>query len=150
MKKIAIINGPNLDRLGKREPGIYGKESLADLEEILRKHVDAMEVELRFIQSSHEGEIVERIAECADGGFSGIIINAGAYTHTSIAIRDALAGANLPCVEVHISNIYAREDFRKRSYTAAACSGVISGLGLHGYIGALDYLVHRTPGSGTR
>lgn len=142
MKKIAIINGPNLDRLGKREPEVYGTESLADLEKRLRARVDAKAVDLEFFQSNHEGEIIDRIAAIADGGFGGIIVNPGALTHTSIALRDALAGAALPCVEVHISNIYRRESFRRQSLTAPACTGVISGLGFHGYAAALDFLLH--------
>ncbi len=141
MKKIAIINGPNLDRLGKREPEIYGRETLADLEERLRARVDQSRVELTFIQSNHEGELIDRIAACADELFTGIVINPGALTHTSVALRDALAGAGLPCIEVHISNIYRREEFRRHSLTAPSCTGVVSGLGLTGYEAAVDFLL---------
>ncbi len=141
MKKIAIINGPNLDRLGRREPDIYGHQTLADLETLLRKRVADGEVELEFFQSNHEGEIIDRIAACADAGFAGLVINPGALTHTSVALRDALAGAGVPAVEVHISNIYRREEFRRHSLTAPACIAVISGLGFHGYAAALDFLL---------
>ena len=141
MKKIAIINGPNLDRLGRREPDVYGRQTLADLEELLRGRVAGQEVELEFFQSNHEGEIIDRIAACADAGCAGLIINPGALTHTSVALRDALAGADLPAIEVHISNIYRREEFRRLSLTAPACTGVVSGLGFHGYISALEFLL---------
>ncbi len=142
MKEIAIINGPNLDRLGKREPEIYGSESLADLEKLLRGHVEGRGVGLDFFQSNHEGALIDRIAAAAERGTAGIIINPAAFTHTSVALYDALAGAALPCVEVHLSNIYRREAFRRKSLTAAACSGVISGLGFFGYVAALDYLLN--------
>ena len=141
MKEIVIINGPNLNRLGKREPEIYGSETLDDLEKRLRDHAKGREIVLGFFQSNSEGEIIDRIAEASDQGVSGIIINPGALTHTSIALYDALAGAGLPCVEVHLSNIYRRESFRQKSFTAAACDGVISGLGFYGYIAAFDYLL---------
>jgi 3-dehydroquinate dehydratase II len=141
MKKIAIINGPNLDRLGRREPEVYGRQTLADLEKLLRDRVAGAAVELQFFQSNHEGEIIDRIAACADAGFAGLVINPGALTHTSVALRDALAGVGLPAVEVHISNIYRREEFRRHSLTAPACAGVISGLGFHGYAAALDFLL---------
>ncbi len=141
MKKIAIINGPNLDRLGRREPDVYGRQTLADLEKLLRDRVAGQEVELEFFQSNHEGEIIDRIAACADAGCAGLIINPGALTHTSVALRDALAGADLSAIEVHISNIYRREEFRRHSLTAPACTGVVSGLGFHGYITALEFLL---------
>ena len=140
MKKIAILNGPNLDRLGKREPEIYGKASLADLEAALRAEFAAV-AELDFFQSNHEGELIDRIAQAADAKVAGIVVNGGALTHTSVALRDALMGAHLPAVEVHISNIYKREEFRHTSLTAPACTAVITGLGLEGYHAAVRFLL---------
>lgn len=140
MRQIAVINGPNLDRLGKREPDVYGKETLADLETFLRDIADSNQFNLLFFQSNHEGAIVDKLGELADGGCFGIIINPGGLTHTSVVLRDALSGTGLPAVEVHISNIYKREEFRHRSLTAPSCHGVISGLGFEGYAAALRYL----------
>ena len=140
MKKIAIINGPNLDRHGQREPEIYGRATLADLERALRAEF-AGAAELTFVQSNHEGELIDRIAGFADAKFSGLVLNAGAFTHTSVALRDALLGAHLPAVEVHISNIYKREEFRHTSLTAPACTAMISGLGLEGYHAAVRFLL---------
>lgn len=139
MKKIAILNGPNLDRLGKREPEIYGRATLADLEKALRAEFGAV-AQLEFFQSNHEGALIDRIAALADARFDGLVINLGAYTHTSVALRDALMGAHLPTIEVHISNIYKREDFRHTSFTAPACIAVITGLGLDGYHAAVRFL----------
>jgi 3-dehydroquinate dehydratase-2 len=140
MKKIAILNGPNLDRLGKREPDIYGKETLADLERALRAEFSGS-ASLEFFQSNHEGELIDRIAALADARADGIVINGGALTHTSVALRDALLGAHLPAVEVHISNLYKREEFRHTSLTAPACTAVITGLGLEGYHAAVRFLL---------
>jgi 3-dehydroquinate dehydratase-2 len=140
MKRIGIINGPNLDRLGKREPKIYGNRSLRDLEAALRTDAQALGVEIDFFQSNHEGVLIERIAQWTDNGFSALIINPGGYSHTSVALRDAISGSGLPTIEVHISNIYKRESFRHTSLTAGACVGVISGLGFDGYHAALYYL----------
>jgi 3-dehydroquinate dehydratase II len=140
MKKIAILNGPNLDRLGKREPEIYGKATLADLEKALRAEF-AKTASLEFFQSNHEGELIDRIAKLADSKVDGIVINGGALTHTSVALRDALLGAHIPAVEVHISNIYKREEFRHVSLTAPACAAVITGLGLEGYHAAIRFLL---------
>jgi 3-dehydroquinate dehydratase-2 len=142
MKKIAILNGPNLDRLGKREPEIYGHTTLADLEASLRAEF-AGPAELDFFQSNHEGALIDKIAALADARFDGIVINGAALTHTSVALRDALAGAHLPAVEVHISNIYKREDFRHTSLTAPVALAVISGLGLEGYFAAIRFLLKR-------
>jgi 3-dehydroquinate dehydratase-2 len=142
MKKIAVINGPNLDRLGLREPEIYGHTTLAGLEKALRSEFEGA-VGLTFFQSNHEGELIGRIAECADAKFDGLVINPGAFTHTSVALRDALLGARLPSVEVHISNLYRREEFRHTSLTAPACTGIISGLGLEGYHAAIRFLLGR-------
>lgn len=137
---IAILNGPNLDRLGKREPEIYGSASLADLEARLRKEADGLGVEIDFFQSNHEGELVDKIHALADAGAQGIILNGAAYTHTSVALRDAISASGLPVIEVHISNVYKREEFRHKSFTAGVSVGVISGLGFDGYSYALQYL----------
>jgi len=140
MKTIAILNGPNLDRLGRREPEIYGSATLADLEKALRAEF-APKAALEFFQSNHEGELIDRIAKLADSKVDGIVINGGALTHTSVALRDALLGAHVPAVEVHISNIYKREEFRHTSLTAPACAAVITGLGLEGYHAAVRFLL---------
>ena len=140
MKRIVIINGPNLDRLGKREPSIYGDQTLTDLENLLTEAAAELGVTVQFYQSNHEGFIIDEIGEFADSEVFGLIINPGALTHTSLALRDALAGSDLPVVEVHISNIYKREAIRQHSMTAEACIGVISGLGFDGYVAALKYL----------
>ena len=138
--KIAILHGPNLDRLGKREPEIYGSATLADLEKALRAEFGAA-AQLEFFQSNHEGALIDKIASLADQKFAGLVINGGAFTHTSVALRDALLSAHLPAVEVHISNIYKREEFRHQSLTAPACVAVITGLGLEGYHAAVRFLL---------
>lgn len=140
MKKLAILNGPNLDRLGKREPAVYGSATLADLERDLRAAFAGKPVELEFFQSNHEGALIDRIASLADRKFDAFVINPGGLTHTSVALRDSIAGSGLPAIEVHISNVHAREEFRHKSLTAAACVGVIAGLGLPGYRAALEFL----------
>ncbi|MDO8541224.1 MAG: type II 3-dehydroquinate dehydratase [Opitutaceae bacterium] len=142
MKKIAILNGPNLDRLGKREPEIYGHLTLADLEKDLRVEFGSA-AEFDFFQSNHEGALIDKVAALADARVDGLVINGGALTHTSVALRDALLGAHLPAVEVHISNIYKREDFRHTSLTAPACLAVVTGLGLEGYHAAVRFLLKR-------
>lgn len=141
MKTIAIINGPNLDRLGEREPSIYGAQTLKDLEEQIESEARKLSLETQFFQSNHEGVIIDTINETlSKGAVSGLIINPGALTHTSLALRDSIAGANIPTIEVHISNIYQRESIRQHSMSAPACLGVISGLGFSGYIAALRFL----------
>ena len=120
MKRIVIINGPNLDRLGKREPSIYGDQTLTDLENLLTEAAAELGVTVQFYQSNHEGFIIDEIGEFVDSEVFGLIINPGALTHTSLALRDALAGSDLPVVEVHISNIYKREAIRQHSMTAEA------------------------------
>lgn len=140
MKRIVIINGPNLDRLGKREPSIYGDQTLTDLENLITEEAAELDVEVQFYQSNHEGFIIDEIGEFVDSEVFGLIINPGALTHTSLALRDALAGSDLPAIEVHISNIYKREAIRHHSMTAEACIGVISGLGFDGYVAALKHL----------
>lgn len=143
MKKIAVINGVNLDRLGKREPQIYGNATLGDLCSMLDARAKELGVELVHFQSNHEGEIVDKIAELSDAGVRLGIINPAAFSHTSVALRDCIAGNEIKFVEVHISNIYTREEFRHNSITAPACVGVISGLGFGGYLAALDFLAGR-------
>jgi 3-dehydroquinate dehydratase, type II len=140
MKKIALINGANLNRLGLREPEIYGGKTLADLEKAASALASELGVELVCFQSNHEGELMDKIAEFADAHFDGAIINPGAFTHTSVALRDAIAGSGLRFVEVHISNIHKREEFRHSSLTAAVCEAQICGMGLEGYMAALRYL----------
>ena len=142
MKRIVIINGPNLDRLGIREPDIYGDQTLTDLENLLTEEAESLGVQVQFYQSNHEGFIIDEIGEYSDSEVFGLILNPGALTHTSLALRDAIAGIDLPAIEVHISNIYQREDIRKHSLTAPACIGVISGLGFDGYVAALRYLAN--------
>lgn len=134
---LLLLNGPNLNMLGRRQPEIYGRETLADIEAECRRHAAAIGFALDFRQSNHEGVLVDWIQE-ARGRMAGIIINPGAYTHTSIAILDALLAVELPVVEVHLSNIHQREAFRQHSYVSKAARGVICGFGSHGYILALD------------
>lgn len=137
-KKILIINGPNLNMLGTREPEVYGSETLADVEKKCQKRGKELGIAIDFRQSNTEGEIVGWIQESSKNKISGIIINAGAYTHTSVAIRDALLSIKLPIVEVHISNIFKREDFRHKSYISDVAVGMITGLGTKGYLLALE------------
>jgi 3-dehydroquinate dehydratase-2 len=145
MKKIVVLHGPNLDRLGQREPAIYGHATLADLERELRAAFPPPAAELEFLQSNHEGVLVDTINALANAGrCHGIVLNAGALTHTSIALRDALNGSGIPAVEVHLSNVHAREEFRHRSYTAGVCLAVIAGLGFAGYHAAIKFLLERS------
>lgn len=136
--KIQIINGPNLNLLGVREPGVYGSQSFEDFLPTLRAQFPA--AELHYFQSNVEGELVSKIQEVGFS-FDGIVLNAGGYTHTSVALHDAIGAVTAPCVEVHISNIYAREEFRHKSIITAKCAGLISGLGLLGYVLAVQWLI---------
>ena len=138
--KILVINGPNLNMLGIREPKHYGKETYGDLINKIKQHADLIGVSVEFRQSNHEGDLVDYI-QSAYKTFDGIVINPGAYTHTSIAILDAVKSVGVPTVEVHISDVNAREDFRKISYIRAACVLTISGHGTDGYLEAIDFLV---------
>ena len=142
MKRIVIINGPNLDRLGIREPDIYGDQTLTDLENLLSEEAESLGVQVQFYQSNHEGFIIDEIGEYSDSEVFGLILNPGALTHTSLALRDAIAGSDLPAIEVHISNIYRREAIRQHSLPAPACIGVISGLGFDSYVAALRHLAN--------
>ena len=139
MKKYLVINGPNLNMLGIREPEIYGKLTISDLENDITKKAQELRVSVDFFQSNHEGEIIDKI-HSSMGIYSGIIINPGAFTHYSYAISDALSSVNVPSVEVHISNIHKREEFRRKSVTAVSCIGQITGFGFYGYILALEAL----------
>jgi 3-dehydroquinate dehydratase-2 len=140
VKKIAVLHGPNLDRLGQRQPGIYGTGTLKELEQLIRAEAKRLGFTVTFFQSAHEGALVDKIHALSDRGIEGFVVNFGAYSHTSIALRDALASAALPAVEVHISDIKKREKFRHTSMTAGACRAMISGKGFPGYIDALQLL----------
>ena len=137
--KICVINGANINFLGIREPDIYGRETYADLEKKIIGHCEKNGVEVEIFQSNHEGDLVDKIQECY-GKADGIVINPGAYTHTSIAILDALKAVGIPAVEVHISDVDSREDFRQTSYIRPYCEKTISGRGTDGYIEAIDCL----------
>ena len=138
---ILVLHGPNLNLLGLREPGIYGSLTLAEINRLLESKAMELQAELLFVQSNHEGVLVDAIHE-ALGKYQGIVINAGAYTHTSVALRDAIAAVDLPTVEVHLSNIYRREDFRHHSYIAPVVIGQISGFGSQSYVLGLEALVY--------
>ena len=142
--KILVINGPNINMLGIREKNIYGAETYEDLKALLEKTFAERGVEGEIYQSNHEGDLVDRIQQAYFDGTEGIVINPAAYTHTSVAILDALKAVRLPAVEVHISDINAREPFRAVSVTAPACVRVITGHGLAGYLEAMDYLLQHT------
>ena len=135
--QILVLNGPNLNMLGIREPALYGNHTLDDVREMCTLRAEADDLIIDFRQSNHEGELVEWIQQ-ARGACAGIIINPGGYTHTSVAIMDALLLSELPVIEVHISNIFRREDFRGHSYISQAASGMITGFGAHGYVLALE------------
>ncbi len=142
MKKFLVLNGPNINMLGIREPGVYGTGSYKDLETLVRKTARELKVQVTLKQSNSEGELVTWIQQ-AYGKYDGIVINPAAYTHYSIALLDALKAVKLPAIEVHISNVHQREEFRHHSVTAPACVGQIVGLGLTGYALALRYLAAR-------
>lgn len=141
--KILVMNGPNLQLLGRRKAEYYGTVTLPEIEKRLRTLACELGIELDFMQSNSEGVLVDKIAEAMDTGVDGIVINPAAYTHTSVAIRDALEAAKLPAVEVHLSNVNARDEFRKISLTAPVCTGQIVGLGADGYEWALRAVVRR-------
>ncbi|MDA0321288.1 MAG: type II 3-dehydroquinate dehydratase [Verrucomicrobia bacterium] len=138
--KICVINGPNLNMLGQRQPEIYGAVTLEEIVVATRDRATELGVEIEDFQSNSEGDLVSRIQSCA-GDADGIILNAGAYTHTSVALRDAILASGVPCVEVHLSNIHAREDFRSQNFVAPVAVGQICGFGGAGYVLALEALV---------
>lgn len=139
--KILILNGPNLNMLGKREPEIYGKETLDDIKKQCKIKAEKGRAKIDFRQSNLEGELVDWIQEAVVGNYDGLIINPAAYTHTSVAILDALKMLNIPIIEIHLSNIFQREEFRHKSYVSPVATGIISGLGSKGYLLAIEYLL---------
>jgi len=141
MLEISVLNGPNLNLLGLREPEIYGHTTLADIESILQEKVAGKEISLSFVQSNKEYELVEYVQALIHKSNHCIIFNPAAFTHTSVAIRDALLATKIPFIEVHLSNVYAREEFRKKSWFSDIAIGTITGLGAQGYYLALDYLI---------
>jgi 3-dehydroquinate dehydratase II len=145
MKKILVLNGPNLNRLGTREPSIYGKTTLHELHAMLKKQAQLMQAELTCLQTNSEAEFIDAIHQATDDSLDYLIVNAAAYTHTSIAIRDALIASNIPFIEVHLSNIYARETFRHHSYLSDIAQGVICGFGVKSYTLALQTILDHEP-----
>lgn len=137
MKKILVMNGPNINMLGKREKNIYGVETLAQIEQDVKRYADLLNYSVDFFQSNHEGDLIDRLHQ-ANGSYKGIIFNPAAYTHTSIALHDAIKAIKTPVIEVHLSNIHKRESFRHMSYTAPACIGQIVGFGKQGYLLAVQ------------
>ncbi len=138
--RVLFLNGPNLNWLGRREPEIYGRTSLADIEAVVRQRAAERGVEIEFRQTNSEGQLVDWIQQAA-GKFDAVVLNAGAYTHTSIALRDAIAATGLPTVEIHLSNVHAREEFRRHSMIAPVCRGVICGFGAHSYLLGLEAVI---------
>ena len=136
---VVVLNGPNLNLLGEREPDVYGHETLADVEDMCRTHADGLGMDLDFRQTNHEGVLIDAIHEVRRSA-AGLVVNAGGWTHTSVAIRDALAAVAAPVVEVHISDVHAREDFRRHSYISDVAEHVIVGRGVRGYLEAIDAL----------
>jgi len=144
MKKVLVLNGPNLNLLGTREPAVYGAETLADVERLCKEEADKLGLEVDCRQSNHEGQLIDWIHEAgreiAAGNLLGVVFNPGAFTHTSIALHDAIKGANATVIEIHISNVHARETFRHRSYISPATRGIIVGFGVQGYAIAIAAL----------
>ncbi|MBK1687011.1 type II 3-dehydroquinate dehydratase [Rubrivivax gelatinosus] len=150
MSKILVLNGPNLNLLGQREPEVYGRTTLADVEALCRDAGARLGVEVECRQSNHEGVLIDALHEAGRavkaGALLGVVFNPGAYTHTSVALFDAIKGAELPVVEVHISNVHAREAFRHHSYVSPAAAGIVVGFGVDGYRLAIEGLVHQRRG----
>ena len=140
--KLLVINGPNLNMLGIREPQIYGSQTYKDLCDLIEKHAEEKEIEVEIYQSNHEGDLVDKI-QSAYGKVDGIVINPAAYTHTSVALLDALKSVGLDCVEVHISDVSKREDFRQISFIREYCKKTIAGHGFNGYLEAMDFLIEQ-------
>jgi len=147
MQKVLVLNGPNLNLLGQREPETYGHTTLAEVETLCRSTGERLGVAVDCLQSNHEGVLIDAIHEAGRarkrGELIGIVFNAGAYTHTSVALHDAIKGAEVPVIEVHISNVHAREAFRQHSYISPAAAGIVVGLGVDGYVLALEGLVRK-------
>ena len=147
MKKILVLNGPNLNLLGSREPTVYGSTTLADVELLCREAGSRLGIEIDCRQSNHEGQLLDWIHEAGtqhrNGQLIGAVFNAGAYTHTSVALHDAIKGTGLPVIEVHISNVHAREPFRHHSYLSPAAAGIVVGFGVDGYVLAIEGLVRK-------
>ncbi|MBR2719671.1 MAG: type II 3-dehydroquinate dehydratase [Clostridia bacterium] len=139
--KILILNGPNINLTGLREKSVYGANTYEDLVAEIQQAADELEAEVRFVQSNHEGALIDAIQQAYFDGLDGIVFNPGGYTHTSVALHDAIASVPLPTIEVHMSNVHAREEFRHKSVTASACRGQIVGFGFYGYIMALRALI---------
>ena len=140
MKKIGLLNGPNLDRLGKREPEVYGSVTLEEIVKKVESKAETCNCEVEAFQSNHEGALIDKIHQWADSGFDGLILNPGGFTHTSVALRDAVVASGLQTVEVHLSNIHAREDFRHKSLISGVASAIIAGMGAKGYYAAIRFL----------
>jgi 3-dehydroquinate dehydratase II len=149
-KSVYVLNGPNLNLLGTREPATYGSATLKDVERLCRDRAKVHGLEVAFHQSNHEGELIDLIHEAAAKGAAGIVLNAGGYTHTSVAIRDAVAAVSVPVIEVHVSNIFAREPFRHHSYIAGVAKASLCGFGITGYALALDGLAALTGVGGAK
>ena len=143
MKRILILNGPNINMTGLREKSVYGAQTYDDLLQTIRDEAERIGCEVRFVQSNHEGALIDAIQQAYFDGLDGIVFNPGGYTHTSVALHDAVASVPLPTIEVHMSNIHAREQFRHVSMTASACRGQIVGFGFYGYIMALRALAEK-------
>lgn len=141
MKKILVLNGPNINLTGLREKSVYGAQTFDDLMTLVRTEAERLNIEVRTVQSNHEGALIDAIQQAYFDGFDGIVFNPGGYTHTSVALHDAIASVPIPTIEVHMSNIHAREAFRHTSMTASACRGQIVGFGFYGYVMALRALV---------
>jgi len=142
MKTILVLHGPNLNLLGKREPQVYGSTTLAQIDESIKEEAQRLGLEIETLQSNHEGALIDALHQ-ARGSASGVIVNPGGLTHTSVSLRDAIAASELPTVEVHLSNIFAREEYRRRSISAEACVGIVAGFGWRSYLLALQALAER-------
>ena len=144
---VLVLNGPNLNLLGTREPAVYGATTLADVEALCREAGQARGAQVQCRQSNHEGQLIDWIHEAGvahrEGGLAGIVFNAGAYTHTSVALHDAIKGSGVPVIEVHISNVHARESFRHHSYLSPVAAGIVVGFGVDGYVLAIDGLLRK-------
>jgi len=143
--KLAVVNGPNLNLLGTREPDLYGSETLSDMEKRVVARADELGVEVEFFQSNHEGALIDFIQTTSK--FDGLILNPGGYGHTSVALADAIAGVGITVVEVHVTNIHAREEFRSSTYSSRVATALISGLGIVGYVAALEFLWAKKSGN---